>query len=450
MGFFNQFNYYPKERVEELYSHIRISRDIEKYEVVDYPVEERFFKLPVQNFIEMNGIVPRPAQIPVINALNDPRYRFVVAPLARRSGKSFISYELAFLKALEPETTILVMAPSYSLASIGWNHIKKLITGYGIETDKLNQKDYEIHLSNGSMVKIGSVSRADSCVGRSYDLIVFDEADLSKDSEDAFQVSLRPTMDKPNSKAIFISTPRGRRMLWKFYNRGFADDFPRWISIHSTCYANPGMLPEDIAEAKRANSPEKFSQEYEASFDVAEGQIYSSFTVERNTADLSKMEFPWKQYESIMGIDFGYKDPDAVVYIKHNMDTDIYYIVGRYSASGTTTDVLAENIKRLLDVHGDTDVNYADSAAAQSRQDLAVLYDIGSNAAKKDVLAGIEFVHTLIASGRLVIDSSLDDVIWSIQNYFWRESENGTMRPEHDIASHYNDAIRYAVFSGVN
>ena len=61
MGFFNQFNYYPESRVKELYSHITISRDIEKYEVVDYPLEERFFKLPVQNFIEMNGIVPRPA-----------------------------------------------------------------------------------------------------------------------------------------------------------------------------------------------------------------------------------------------------------------------------------------------------------------------------------------------------------------------------------------------------
>lgn len=448
MGYFNQYNYYPKEKVDELYSHITISRDIEAYEVVDYPLEERFFKLPVQNFIEMNGIVPRPAQIPVINALNDPRYRFIVAPLARRSGKSFISYELAFLKALEPETTILVMAPSYSLASIGWNHIKKLINGYGIETDKLNQKDYEIHLSNGSMVKIGSVSRADSCVGRSYDLIIFDEADLSKDSEDAFQVSLRPTMDKPNSKAIFISTPRGRRMLWKFYNRGFTEEFPRWISIHSTCYANPDMSPEDIAEAKKSNSPEKFAQEYEASFDVAEGQIYSAFTYDKNVKDLTGMEFPYSRFESILGIDFGYKDPDAVVYIKHDMDEDIYYLVGAYSAAGTTTDVLAENIKRLIDTFGETDINYADSAAAQSRQDLAVLYDIGSTAAKKDVLAGIEFVHTLIANGRLIIDANLADVIWAIQNYFWKETENGAMRPDHDMASHFNDAIRYAVFSG--
>lgn len=450
MGYFNQNNYYPPERVAELYSHIKISRDIEAYEVVDYPLEERFFKLPVQNFIEMNGIIPRPAQIPVINALNDPRYRFVVAPLARRSGKSFISYELAFLKALEPGTTILVMAPSYSLASIGWNHIKKLITGYGIETDKLNQKDYEIHLSNGSMVKIGSVSRADSCVGRSYDLIVFDEADLSMDSEDAFQVSLRPTMDKPNSKAIFISTPRGRRMLWKFYNRGFDDDFPRWISIHSTCYANPGMLPEDIAEAKRANSPEKFAQEYEASFDVAEGQIYNTFTRDKNVRDLSAMEFPWTRFETLLGVDFGFKDPDAVVSIKHDMDEDIYYLTGAYSEAATTTDILAKNIQAIIDTYGEPDAVYADSAAAQSRQDLAVLYDIPSSAAKKDVLAGIEYVHTLIATGRLIIDERLEDVIWSVQNYFWKESENGTMRPEHTNASHYNDAIRYAVFSGVH
>ena len=160
------------------------------------------------------------------------------------------------------------------------------------------------------------------------------------------------------------------------------------------------------------------------------------------------MEFPYSRFESILGIDFGYKDPDAAVYIKHDMDEDIYYLVGAYSAAGTTTDVLAENIKRLMDTFGETDINYADSAAAQSRQDLAVLYDIGSTAAKKDVLAGIEFVHTLIANGRLIIDANLADVIWAIQNYFWKETENGAMRPDHDRASHFNDAIRYAVFSG--
>ena len=46
---------------------------------------------------------------------------------------------------------------------------------------------------------MGSINQVDSVVGRSYDLIIFDEAALV-DGKDAFNVALRPTLDKENSK----------------------------------------------------------------------------------------------------------------------------------------------------------------------------------------------------------------------------------------------------------
>ena len=67
---------WDEERISEFYSHITVSRDdVEKYEIVSFPIEERFFKLPVEGFLDVEGLFPRPAQIPVINALNDPKYR---------------------------------------------------------------------------------------------------------------------------------------------------------------------------------------------------------------------------------------------------------------------------------------------------------------------------------------------------------------------------------------
>ena len=81
-------------------------------------------------------------------------------------------------------------------------------------------------------IRDSSLSTVDSCVGRSYDLIIFDEAALGADGEAAFNVALRPTLDKPNSKAIFISTPRGKNNWFsKFFDRGFTEDFPEWCSI---------------------------------------------------------------------------------------------------------------------------------------------------------------------------------------------------------------------------
>ena len=104
---YNVIEKFGEERVTELYKHIKCSReDIDMYEITDFSIEERFFKLPIEGFLEAEGLFPRPAQIPVINALNSPKYRFIVAPLARRSGKSFISFSLAFLKILEPNQKV--------------------------------------------------------------------------------------------------------------------------------------------------------------------------------------------------------------------------------------------------------------------------------------------------------------------------------------------------------
>ena len=97
------------------------------------------------------------------------------------------------------------MSPNYSLSQISFDLQRNLIKHFDLEVVKDNAKDKVIELSNGSTVRMGSVNQVDSCVGRSYDLIIFDEAALA-DGRDAFNVALRPTLDKDNSKAIFIST----------------------------------------------------------------------------------------------------------------------------------------------------------------------------------------------------------------------------------------------------
>jgi hypothetical protein len=66
-------------------------------------------------------------------------------------------------------------------------------------------------------------------------------------------VSLRPTLDKPNSKALFISTPRGKNNWFsKLFDRGFRPDFPEWFSVKATWKDNPRMTESDVAEARRS------------------------------------------------------------------------------------------------------------------------------------------------------------------------------------------------------
>ena len=167
------------------------------------------------------------------------------------------------------------MSPNYALSQISFDLQRTLIKHFDLEVTKDNAKDKVIEISNGSTIRMGSVNQVDSCVGRSYDLIIFDEAALA-DGKDAFNVALRPTLDKPNSKAIFISTPRGKSNWFsEFFWRGFSEDFPEWASIRATYRDNPRMSQSDIAEARKSMSEAEFKQEYEADFNTYEGQILS-------------------------------------------------------------------------------------------------------------------------------------------------------------------------------
>ena len=55
---------------------LEISRDdVQATELVEYPKDERFIKLPIQQYMELLGITPIASQVALINALNNPRYR---------------------------------------------------------------------------------------------------------------------------------------------------------------------------------------------------------------------------------------------------------------------------------------------------------------------------------------------------------------------------------------
>ena len=262
--------------------------------------EDRFVKLPIEGYLELLGIEPNSAQTGIINALNNPKYRFVCAAVSRRQGKTYIANILGQLISLVPNSHILLMSPNYALSQISFDLQRQLIKHFDLEVIRDNAKDKVIELSNNSTIRMGSINQVDSVVGRSYDLIIFDEAALV-DGKDAFNVALRPTLDKQNAKALFISTPRGRNNWFaEFYYRGFSNEFPEWASLKATYHENPRLSEADIAEAKKTMSEAEFNQEYMADFNVFEGQIWT-FDHEKCIEDLS--EYETKRMDIFAGMD---------------------------------------------------------------------------------------------------------------------------------------------------
>jgi hypothetical protein len=419
-------------------------RDIVSDEIVELQSEARFLKLPVNPYLELLNITPLPSQMAIINAINNPKYRFVSAAVSRRQGKTYIANIIGQLVSLVPGSNILIMSPNYSLSQISFDLQRNLIKHFDLEVTKDNAKDKVIEISNGSTVRMGSVNQVDSCVGRSYDLIIFDEAALA-DGKDAFNVALRPTLDKENSKAIFISTPRGRNNWFsEFFNRGYSDEFPEWCSIRATYRDNPRMAQSDIDEARKSMSEAEFRQEYEADFNTYEGQVWK-FNFETQVRDFSQFE-PEKM-DVFAGLDVGYKDPTAMCVIAYDWDKEEFYLLDEYFNAERTTEQHATEIQKLID-RWDIDYIYIDSAAQQTRFDFAQNYGISTINAKKSVLDGIGHVSGIVDNDKLFVEQTALESLKCLDAYQWDPNPNLVReKPKHNMASHMADALRYALYS---
>jgi hypothetical protein len=421
---------------------MEISREaVNIQEVVHFPLTDRYLKLPFENVLEVHDVKPIIPQIALINAINDPHYRFVVAALARRTGKTFIANLIAHAVTLIPGSAVLIMAPNYSLAKISWDEQVKIVKKFGIEVEKKNEKDRILELSNGSMIRMGSISQVDSVVGRSYDLILFDECALNDHGKEAFNVQLRPTLDKPNSKAIFISTPRGHNWFHEFWLRGFSElpVWKRWVSIRSDVDDNPRAYEEDVEDARGGMSKAEFEQEYYCSFNAMQGLIWNF-----DRSCIVSIE-PDPNWETMCGLDVGFRDSTAFAVCMtdgHNV-----YVVDEYLANEKTTSRHALAIKELVEFY-DADFVYIDHSAAQTKADLAYDYDISCANANKSKLDGIGYIASLVDWNRLYVDPKCLNVIESLNNYRWDVRPNKLKEePVHDDYSHMADALRYAIYS---
>lgn len=435
---------------------LTISRsDIARDVITEIPADKRFIKLPIVNYLKLVPAVDpitmekttawdqinRP-QIALINAVNSPKYRFICAAFARRLGKTYIANIIGQLVTLIPGCNVLIISPNYTLSSISFESQRRLIKAFDLEVEKDNLKDKVIELSNGSTIRMGALSTVDSSVGRSYDLIIFDEAALGKDGKDAFNVSLRPTLDKPNSKAIFISTPRGKNNWFsEFYQRGFSDQYSEWCSMTADYTENERMRESDVTEARKSMSKNEFEQEYMASFTTFEGQIYNF-----DQADI--MEFEHSDgCEYIGGLDPGYRDETGFVVIAYNPKLDIFHICDEYLEAGITTDIHASKINTFVVKYG-IETIFIDSAAAQFAADLAYIYDIATIKAKKQVLEGIAFVQTLVQQHRLRVSPHCVETLRMLDMYQWDKNPAlVTEKPMHSVESHIADAVRYALYT---
>ena len=387
----------------------------------------------------MTTLTPAQSQI----AVDRHRYRVVVA--GRRFGKTTLSAWEMFAKAVATnDGRITYMAPTFAQArDIAWAELKKVCAQLAENT---NESRLEITIKNckgtTSMISLHGWESVETMRGQKYDMLVLDEISNMRDFWTSWQEVLRPALTDRKGEVLFIGTPSGFNHLYDLYN--MENDPVKGMdykSFHFTTYDNPYMPVEEIDKAKTEMTDDKFAQEYMADFRKMEGLVYKEFDRKLHLTDI----LPELTVESLGGVDFGYRNPTAILSIKKDYN-GVYWVTDEWYKIEQTEDQVIDKVATLKfnKVYPDPENQSAISAMEKKHINVREV-----KKGKGSIVSGIKKVREMFKQNKLLIHKSCIHLIQELESYAypdWSPEKNADELPI-GKDDHLLDALRYVIMT---
>lgn len=170
------------------------------------------------------GIVMRSYQKAVLKAF-DNGIRYIVLCWSRRAGKSIFAWNLLIREAIRKPGTYWYCFDNYSTA---YNDIWIALTSKGVRfldmipedmVARMNSAKMEVELTNGSVIKLVGINKADKLVGVGLMGVVFDEFAVLNPASIEYVTAM---LSETGGWRIMISTPRGKNHFYEEYNFALA------------------------------------------------------------------------------------------------------------------------------------------------------------------------------------------------------------------------------------
>jgi len=374
--------------------------------------------------------------------------RFRVVNCGRRWGKTTLAIlEMVAKAVFKDEARVVYIAPTYQQArDIAWNELKKICVPVIIS---VNEARLEITIKTksggSSIIWLRGWESVETLRGQAFDFIVIDEIAMMRNFWLNWEEVLRPTLTDKRGEVLFVSTPKGFNHFYDLSNLELTDkDFK---TFHFTSYDNPHLPVDELDKAKATLPPDRFAQEYEASFQKTQGLVYKEFDRGKHLyEELPKREYPYQpiNWGKLGAVDFGYRNPAAVITAMWNGEA--LFIEDEWYKKERTDIQIAEYvaIQKFKEVYPDPENQGAIEELRRARVNVKeVVKGAGS------VKAGIQQVREMLIRGDLMINKRCVNLISEFEMYSYDDDKGERNEQENPVKAHDHalDALRYLISS---
>lgn len=384
---------------------------------------------------------------PAQNEIGADTHRFRVLNCGRRFGKTTLAVEEIKGKAISRASRIAYIAPTYQQArDIAWEQLKREMRGAIVS---INESRLEIRVrtvnEQESLIVLRGWESIETLRGQQFDFIVIDEVASMRNFWMNWQEVIRPTLTDTKGDALFISTPKGFNHFYDLFN--LQDEDQDYKSFHFTTYDNTHIPVEEIDKARNEIGEDRFAQEYLADFRKTEGLVYKEFSRDTHVLtdwQLDELKANGLSFkELLVGIDFGYNAPCAVLSVYRD-SADTMYVLNEYYERRHTDAEVADYVAALKPQRA-----YPDPEAPAAIEELRRRHvNVREVVKGKDSIAnGINDVRELFRAKKLYIHASCKNTIMELETYVYPEKKPEHNEPENPIDenNHALDALRYVV-----
>jgi hypothetical protein len=358
-------------------------------------------------------------------------HRFKLLVCGRRFGKSHelrtevIYAAVSFNQPYDPNfppVVALIMPTLKQAKSVHWKALKGLLKDAPF-VESINNTDYRITLKGNKPDIILRGVNEDAGDGLRGNKLYFAACDEFQDFKEGIwdNVILPALGDTTGSKATLVGTPKGKNHpLYHFYQK--IKDLSDWAYFHFTTKDNPFFPKKQLREAKKQMPPKSYNQEYRASFEDFEGQIFDQFTINHKITEIPA------DLSYYLGADWGDINC-ALTVVGLSKDLSNFYIVDSwYNTSGQpiTQDEFLDKVAKFCTQYNiyrcylPDDRPAAILAARKLGKEKGITglqraVQVNRNAIK--IMEGCDIINSLFYQNKLHIKQSLDQVISQFENY---------------------------------